>query len=241
MSERHTRTVRMVGEEGLAKLEAARVAVFGLGGVGAACAEALVRGGVGKLIFVDKDSIDPSNINRQVIAFVSTIGRRKVDVMRAMARDINPDAQIDVLQAFVKRENIAALMAELPTPDYIVDALDTLTAKTALALYAQEHGIKIVSSMGGANKTDPTMLVFADLQDTRICPMCREMRKIARTNGIERLPVLYSYEQPVKVPAQEGAERSEKTELGTMSYFPPIMGQMIAGYVIRDIIRSSSC
>lgn len=222
----------MIGEEGLARLAASRVAVFGLGGVGAACAEALVRGGVGKFLFVDKDAIEPSNINRQAIAFASTVGRRKVDVMRAMALDINPEAEVDVLDAFVKRENIDALLAPLPVPDCIVDALDTMTAKTALAMYAQARGIRIVSSMGGANKTDPTKLAFADLSETRVCPMCREMRKIARDAGIERLPVLYSCEQPVKVPTQKGAERSEKTELGTMSYFPPIMGQMIAGWVI---------
>lgn len=236
VSERHTRTVRMIGEEGLARLAGARVAVFGLGGVGAACAEALVRGGVGAFLFVDKDAVEPSNINRQAIAFASTVGRRKVDVMRAMALDINPEADIETLDAFVRRESIEALMEAVASPDCIVDALDTLTAKTALALYAQRHGIPIISSMGGANKTDPTMLAFADLSETRVCPMCREMRKIARANGINRLPVLYSSEQPVKVPAQAGAERSEKTELGTMSYFPPIMGQMIAGYVIRQIV-----
>lgn len=234
--ERHTRTVRMIGEEGLERLAQARVAVFGLGGVGSSCAEALVRGGVGRFLFVDKDAVEPSNLNRQAIAFLSTVGQRKVDVMRAMALDINPEADVETLDAFVKRETVSALLEPFARPDYIVDALDTMTAKMALALYAEEHGIPIIASMGGANKTDPTKLAFADLADTRVCPMCREMRKIARNNGIKRLQVLYSYEQPVKVPAQEGAERSEKTELGTMSYFPPIMGQMIAGYVISDIV-----
>lgn len=226
----------MIGEEGLARLAAARVAVFGLGGVGAACAEALVRGGVGAFLFVDKDEVEPSNINRQAIAFLSTVGQRKVDVMRAMALDINPEADIETLDAFVRRETLGELLEPFARPDYIVDALDTLTAKTALALYASERGIPIVSSMGGANKTDPTQLAFADLVDTRVCPMCREMRKIARDNGIDHLQVLYSSERPVPVAAQKGAERSEKTELGTMSYFPPIMGQMIAGYVTRRIV-----
>ncbi len=226
----------MIGEEGLLRLASARVAVFGLGGVGASCAEALVRGGVGSFLFVDKDEVEPSNINRQAIAFVSTVGCRKVDVMREMAFDINPDVQVDVLDAFVKRENIGALMAAFPGPDYIVDALDTLTAKLALMLYAREEGIPILCAMGGANKTDPTQLAFADLFDTRVCPMCREMRKIARDNGVDGVPVLYSPERPVRVPAKEGAERSEKTELGTYSYFPPIMGQMMAGYVIQAIL-----
>ncbi len=224
-----------MGESGVARLGEACVAVFGLGGVGSSCVEALARGGVGSFVVVDKDVVEESNINRQAIAFVSTVGRPKVDVVEGMIRDINPDARVAKLQEFVRTENLREVMAELPRPDYIVDAFDTLTAKAAIALYAQEEGIPIVSAMGGANKLDPTMLAFADLYDTRVCPLCRELRKIGRDRGIRSLSVLYSCEQPVPVPAREGAERSEKTELGTMSYFPPIMGQMIAGYVIRDI------
>lgn len=230
-----SRLRRILGEEALQALDDSRVAVFGLGGVGSSCVEALVRGGIGAFILIDKDVIEPSNLNRQCIAFTSTIGRRKVDVMEEMVLQIDPSAEVTSLDAFVREDNLAELMEALPRPDYLVDAFDTLTAKIALARYAQETGIPFVSAMGSANKTDPTRLVFADLFDTRICPLCREMRKIARGRNVEGFTVLYSDEKPVDVRAQQGAERSEKTELGTLSFFPPIMGQMIAGYVIKDL------
>lgn len=329
IDERYSRTVRIIGEDGVSKLAASKVAVFGLGGVGSSCVEALARAGIGHFLVVDKDVVEPSNINRQVIAFMSTIGQNKVDVMEAMVLDINPYAKVEKFKVFVRKDNIGEIFqsnledayiegaqadaanadeanandadetgetgetgetdtkpvcanpgeaerrafirlasgestpaepasvkpkcidsgkAELASinltpmkpasikPDYIVDALDTLTAKTSLALYAQSHGIPIISSMGGANKTDPTQLGFADLSETKICPLCREMRKIARKEGISNLQVLYSTEKPVAVAADPTAERSEKTELGTMPYFPPIMGQMIASYVIRELI-----
>lgn len=236
MDDARSRLKRIIGEDGLAKLESATVGVFGLGGVGSSCAEALVRGGVGSFLFVDKDAVEPSNINRQAIAFVSTIGQRKVDVMRGMALDINPAARIQTLDAFVNADNLEELMAAFPTPDYIVDAIDTLTVKVALAKYAQAHGIPIVSAMGGANKLDPTQLEFSKLTKTHVCPLCREMRKIARDNGLEDLDVLFSAEQPVKVDTESRPDRRERTELGTMSYMPPIMGQMLAYKVIQDLL-----
>lgn len=235
-AERNSRTIRMIGEGGMARLRDARVAVFGLGGVGSACVESLARCGVGSLLVVDKDDVELSNLNRQAIAFRSTLGLPKTEAMRKMVLDINPDTHVEELRAFVNAENIEGLLEPFAKPDYIVDALDTLSVKAALMQHAQRHSVPIVSAMGGANKTDPAMLEFADLQDTRICPLCREMRKIARDRGIEGVQVLYSAETPVKVAAREGAERHEKTELGTLSYFPPIMGLMIAGYVIREIL-----
>ena len=232
-----SRLKRIIGEDGLEKLDGAIVAVFGLGGVGSSCAEALVRGGVGNFLFVDKDEVEPSNINRQAIAFVSTIGQRKVDVMRAMALDINPDARIETLDAFVNSDNLEELMNAFPKPDYIVDAIDTLTVKVALAKYAQAHGIPIVSAMGGANKLDPTQLEFSKLTKTRVCPLCREMRKIARDNGLEDVDVLFSPEQPVRRSTESRPDRRERTELGTMSYMPPIMGQMLAYKVIQKLLN----
>lgn len=211
--------------------------VIGLGGVGSACAEALVRAGIGRFLFVDKDEIEPSNINRQAIAFLSTVGQRKVDVMRGMAADINPDAQVHTLDAFVLEENIDDLFAPFGEPDYIVDAVDTLTAKVAIAGYAERRGIRMISSMGMANRSDPTKLAFAELADTQGCPFCREMRKIARDRGVSGMQVLYSTERPAKVKPQEGAERRERTELGTHSYMPPIAGQMIAGHVIQQLLK----
>lgn len=236
MEDAKSRLRRVVGDEGVAKLDAACVAVFGVGGVGSSCAEALVRGGVGNLMFVDGDEVQLSNVNRQALAFVSTVGRRKVEVMRSMALDINPDARVSVVDEFVLPENLDDVMARIPQPDYIVDAIDTVTSKLALALYAQERGIPIISSMGAANKVNPEKLRYADLFKTENCPLCRAMRKQARAKGIKKLQVLYSCEQPVQVAHEEGAKRRERTNLGTMSYMPPIMGQMIAGFVIQEIL-----
>ncbi|MBR5259462.1 MAG: tRNA threonylcarbamoyladenosine dehydratase [Eggerthellaceae bacterium] len=234
-----SRLRRILGEEGLAKLEGSTVVVFGLGGVGGSCAEALVRGGIGHLAFVDGDRVCLSNLNRQAIAFQSTIGQTKVDAMCAMARDIYPDVQVEGLVTFVLPENLDEVMGGLPEKiDYIVDAIDTLSAKLAIAQYAQERGIPVISSMGAANKTDPTKLRFADLFKTDHCPLCRAMRKQARAKGLKKLQVLYSSEEPISVAHEEGAARSERTNLGTMSYMPPVMGQMIAGYVIQELLKN---
>ncbi len=230
-----SRLRRMIGEDGIARLDEAVVAVFGLGGVGSNCAEALVRGGVGTLVFVDRDVVAPSNVNRQSIAFTSTVGRPKAEVMAAMAHEINPDARIFARTAFV-RDDVAAVLEGAPRPSYIVDAFDTVAVKVLLATYAQAEGIPIISSMGSANKLDPMMLRFTDLFETENCPLCRSMRKVARARGLTELPVLYSCEHPVPVRAEEGASRRERTELGTMSYMPAVMGQMIAGYVIRRLL-----
>lgn len=237
--ERNSRTIRIIGEDGLAKLAQSTVAVFGLGGVGSSCAEALVRGGVGNFVLIDKDDVEPSNLNRQALAFISTIGMPKVDVMSKMAADINPDVNCMTIREFVKSDNVAEIMKDAPRLDYIVDAIDTLSVKASVIEYARSIDVPAISAMGGANKTDPTLLEFADLSKTRVCPLCREMRKIARDRNIDGVDVLFSSETPIKVPAKEGAERSEKTELGTFSFFPPIMGQMIAGFVIRRLLEAA--
>lgn len=236
-----SRLRRVVGEDGIAKLDGACVVVFGVGGVGASCAEALVRGGVGHLVFVDGDEVQLSNVNRQALAFQSTVGRRKVEVMCAMARDIYPEVKVEGRDVFVLPENFDEVMRSLPEDiDYIVDAIDTVSAKLALAQYAEEKGIALISSMGAANKLDPTKLAFADLYETQHCPLCRAMRKQARARGIKSLRVLYSCEQPAKPVQEDGAVQTDRRAcLGTMSYMPPIMGQMIAGYVIRDLLNRS--
>lgn len=228
------RSARIIGKEGIDRLAHSTVVVFGLGGVGSACVEALARGGVGKLIVVDRDIVQPSNINRQVIAYRSTLGQPKVDVMRNMVADISPETKVVCHHALVLKENLEDFFTI--KPDYIVDALDTMTTKWALAQYANDHDIPLVSSMGAANKIHPESLEFADLYDTEWCPMCRVMRKGARARGITKLRVLYAHEHPVKVSSEEGADRKERTNLGTMSYFPPIMGMMIAGDVIQHLV-----
>ena len=239
MEDAKSRLRRILGEDGLQKLEGSTVVVFGVGGVGGSCAEALVRGGVGRLVFVDGDRVCLSNLNRQAIAFQSTVGQNKVDVMCAMARGIYPDVQAEGHCVFVLPENLGEVVEVLPEKiDYIVDAIDTLSAKIAIAQYAQDRDIPLISSMGAANKVDPTKLRFADLFKTDHCPLCRAMRKHARARGLRKLQVLYSCEEPISVESEDGEPRSARTNLGTMSYMPPIMGQMIAGYVIQDLLKS---
>lgn len=226
----------MLGSEGVERLAASCVAVLGLGGVGSNCVEALARGGIGRLIIVDHDVVQESNINRQAIAFQSTIGRKKTDVMQAMIADINPSAEVVVHDMFVLADNLGELLAPYRGEiDYVVDAIDTVSTKLALARYAQEEGIELISSMGAANKLHPECFRVADLYETVNCPLCRIMRKEARKRGIAGLRVLYSCEEPVRTVAREGAERRERSDLGTASFVPPIMGQMIAGEVIRAI------
>ena len=227
----------IMGKEGLKKLSASTVLVLGCGGVGSNCVEALARGGVGKIIVADHDVVSESNINRQAIAFHSTIGRPKVEVMEQMIHDINPDIEVVALKQFVLKENLSEFLDAYATQaDYVVDAIDTISAKLALAEQAQvRKDMKLISSMGGANKLRPECFRFSDLKDTVNCPMCRIMRKEARKRGIEHLRVLYSCERPVSTTAKEGATRRERTDLGTASFIPPIMGQMIAGEVIKEL------
>ncbi|MEG0324674.1 MAG: tRNA threonylcarbamoyladenosine dehydratase, partial [Raoultibacter sp.] len=226
----------ILGSEGVAQLASSTVMVLGLGGVGSNCVEALARGGVGRLIVVDHDVVQESNINRQAIAYRSTIGKKKAEVMRCMIADINPDAEVIALDMFVLKENLAGLIeAYRDRLDYVVDAIDTVSTKLALAEYADQEGITLISSMGAANKLYPECFKLADIYDTVNCPLCRVIRKEARKRGIGALRVLYSCEQPVDVPTREGATRKERSNLGTASFVPPIMGQMIAGEVIRDL------
>lgn len=238
MEDAKSRLRRILGEDGVAFLEGCRVVVFGIGGVGGSCAEALVRGGIGHLVFVDGDSVCASNLNRQAIAFQSTIGRRKVDVMCDMARGIYPEVDVEGRDTFVLPDNLGEVMSTIPQKiDYIVDAIDTLSAKVSLARYAQERDIPIISSMGAANKIDPTKLKFADLYKTDHCPLCRAMRKHCRAQGIKKLQVLYSCEEPMAVAHESGSDYRLRTNLGTMSYMPPVMGQMLAGFVIQDLLK----
>ncbi len=228
----------ILGDEGLARLARARVMVVGLGGVGSSCAEALARGGVGHLVLVDRDVVTPSNVNRQALAFTSTIGRDKAEVMRGMALDINPAVDVCARRLYLSCEDLAEALGALPRPDYVVDAIDTVAQKVALAAWCQAEGIAELSAMGGANKLDPCRLRFARIEDTTGCPLARVMRKKCRRSGIHDLRVLFSDEEPVHMEAisEEQWARSGPL-LGTMSYLPPIMGQMIASRVIRDLLE----
>lgn len=232
---RTSRLERLLGAQGVAKLASARVMVIGIGGVGSNCVEALARGGVGSFVIVDADCVQESNINRQAIAFESTLGRPKVEVMREMIADINPQAHVETLERRVLPDGVENLFEECPV-DYCIDAQDTVTTKLAIAAYCDAHDLPLLSSMGAANTFDPTKLAFADIYETSSCPLSRVVRKQARKAGIKRMRVLYSTEQPAQTQAREGAERSERSDLGTMSYLPAIMGQMLAARAICDVL-----
>lgn len=230
----------ILGTEGVARLRAACVMVLGCGGVGSNCVEALARGGIGTLAIVDKDVVSRSNINRQAIAFESTLGRRKTEVMEAMIHDINPKTRVIAQDRFVLAENLGDLIAEVRTAcggriDYIVDAIDTVSTKLAIAELAEREGLRLISSMGGANKLHPECLRIADIHDTVNCRLARVMRKECRRRGIRHLQVLYSCEEARPATALPGTERRERSGMGTVSFMPPIMGQMIAGEIIRQI------
>ena len=221
-------------------LASSRVLVLGLGGVGSNCVEALARGGVGELVLVDRDIVQPSNINRQAVAYHSTIGQAKTDVMERIVHDINPDCRVTTVHRFLSKENLVPTLEALPRPDYVVDAIDTISQKLIVAKWCQDTGLRLISSMGGANKLNPERLRFSTIEKTKSCPICKVMRKECRKRGIRGLQVLYSSEVPMPVTPRgaelPGGRRPEKgVTLGTMSYMPPIMGQMIAGRVICDL------
>lgn len=230
------RLVALFGEEGVSALERATVLVIGLGGVGSNCAEALARGGIGHLVLVDRDVVEPSNINRQAVAYTSTLGRDKTDVMERIVNDINPACRVDTVRSFVTRDNLPELLAPyIGHLDYVVDAIDTMNQKVTLARLAQDLqedglGFPLVSAMGGGNKLRPELLRFADITQTHTCPLCKDMRKLCRKRGVRHLEVLFSTEVPLQRVA--GDASGARSPLGTASFMPPIMGQMIAGHVI---------
>ena len=223
---RDTKLEIIMGREALNKLANATVLVLGCGGVGSNCCEALARGGIGHFVILDKDIIAPSNINRQAIAFHSTVGKRKVDVMEAMIRDINPAATVIKRTEYLLSDNI---------DEFFASVFEQTGGKLDYVKYAQDHDIRLVSSMGGANKLHPECLRFADIFDTVRDPMSRIMRKECKKRGIKSLHVLFSCEESVKTQPRDPSNIHERTELGTASFMPPIMGQMIAGEVIRQI------
>ncbi len=233
--EQSSKLLAIIGSDGLERLARSSVAVIGVGGVGSNCVEALARGGVGRITIIDSDVVSKSNINRQAIAFHSTVGRVKVDVMGEMIRDIDPGIEVRRIRSFLMPENVADILDEIFSDglDWIVDAIDTITTKVSIARWAQDRSVDLVSSMGGGGKTDPAMFSFADIYETSGCPMCRAVRKACRKQGVDSLEVLYSPEQ--RAGGTHGAD-GDRRGFGTMSYIPPIMGQMLAGFVIRAIL-----
>lgn len=230
---RFARLNLILKDEGLQKLQNSTVMVVGLGGVGASCAQALARGGVGKLIVIDGDYVEETNINRQLIAFSSTLGKPKSEVMQAMIKEINPDCQVYPIQEFIHSQDIDPILAQVPKPDYIIDCIDNFYAKMALVQWAIDQQVPILASMGAANRLDPTLLAFSTIEKTSYCPMSKVIRQECRELKIKGLEVLYSREKQVKIESHGSTAKS--ATLGSTSYMPPIMGMTLASKVIRRL------
>lgn len=232
-----SRTQLLIGEDGLNRLKNATVMVFGVGGVGSHCIEALARCGVGRLILVDPDEVALTNLNRQSIAYHSTIGEYKTKVMERRIKDINPGAEVVTFERFVLPENIEELFAEIPGQiDYMIDAIDTVSAKLALVEYCVRHEIPLLASMGTGNKLHAELFEITDISKTSVCPLCRVMRKELKSRGIYHLKVLYSKEEPLKPQLESEEITSKRAVPGSISFVPPVAGLLIAGEVIRDLI-----
>ena len=247
MIDQYARTELLIGEDGLKRLKDSSVMVFGVGGVGSHCIEALARSGVGRLILVDNDAVSVTNINRQSIAYHSTIGQMKTKVMRERIRDIDPAITVRTYETFVLPDNLADLLdqAEKSTEgkiDYIIDAIDTVSAKIALVEESLKRCVPLISSMGTGNKLHPELFEIADLADTSVCPLCRVMRRELKQRGIMHLKVLYSKEKPVDTCGRSTGEDSgaRRSLPGSISFVPPVAGLLIAGEVIRELAGISA-
>ena len=243
-----SRTELLIGKDGLDKLRNSKVVVFGVGGVGSYTIEALARSGVGELIIIDDDTVCLTNLNRQVHATYNTISRSKVEVMKERIASINKDCNVITHEVFVTEENISEIIAD--DVDYVVDAIDTVTAKLGLAEYCYKNGIKIMSSMGTGNKLDPTQFKVTDVFKTKVCPLAKVMRHELRKRGVEKLKVVYSEEIPIKpnyddvVTCKTGCVCTGGTKKcaikrqipGSISFVPPVAGMIIGGEVIKDIL-----
>ena len=230
-----SRTELLIGEEGLIRLANATVMVLGVGGVGSHCIEALARSGVGTLILVDNDKVSRTNINRQSIAYLSTVGDYKTKLMKDRIDDICPSINVFTYETFILPDNLNEIFER--EVDYIVDAIDTVTAKLAVAEYAKEHQIPLISCMGTGNKLHPELFEITDISKTSVCPLCKVMRKELKERGIHHLKVLYSKEKPVQTSARStGEDKGMRRSLpGSISFVPPVAGLLIAGEVIREI------
>lgn len=250
MSNQFARTELLLGNEAMEKLSKSRVAVFGIGGVGGYVCEALVRSGVGAFDLIDSDRVSLTNLNRQIIATRKTIGQYKTDVMKERIMEINPEADVRVYRCFFLPEN--AGMFDFGEYDYVVDAVDTVTAKIALVMKAQENKVPVISSMGAGNKLDAGMFRVADIYQTKVCPLAKVMRRELKKRGVKKLKVVYSEEMPVRplddrkgshqaetigLPQAELEPAAKKSVPGSVAFVPSVAGLMIAGEVVRDLIK----
>ena len=242
MAEIYDRTRMLVGDAGMEKLQNAHVFIAGIGGVGSFTAEALARAGVGTLTLLDNDTVDITNLNRQIHATQKTVGRPKVEVMAERIREINPEIQVHTINAFLLDDNTESVLGD-GGYDYIVDAVDTVTAKLSLILYARERNIPVISSMGTANKLDATKFEVVDISKTHTCPLARVMRKELRDRGIiSGVEVLYSTALLVKIQTAADAEDGERKKPvpASISYVPSVAGLLLAGHVIQQLLAANS-
>ena len=230
--EKFIRTEMLVGKENLDRLKDSHIAVFGIGGVGSYTTEALARAGVEQLTLIDADTVNESNLNRQLIATVNTIGRKKVDVAKERIHQINPDAKVNVYPIFFDEGTMGEI--DFSGVDYIVDAIDSVKSKVALVILAKEKGIPIISSMGTGNKLDPTRFEVADISKTSVCPLARVMRKQLGLRGIKHLKTVYSKEDAI-TPTSVSDEDNSRPIPASISFVPSVAGLIIAGEVVKDI------
>ena len=243
MYEQFERTRLLFGREAMEKLAASRVAVFGIGGVGGYVVEALARCGVGAIVLIDNDKVALSNLNRQIIATMDSVGREKTQVMKERIHSINPDCKVEVHNCFYLSETRDSF--DFSAYDYVVDAVDTVTAKIDLVLSAQEAGTPIISSMGTGNKLNPAMFEVADIYKTSVDPLARVMRRELKKRGVKKLKVVYSREEPVKTGEMERLEEIREAEApkrrsvpASNAFVPPSAGLLIASEVVRDLTGS---
>lgn len=238
--EQFARTERLLGSEAMQTLKNAHVAVFGLGGVGSFAAEALARSGVGALTLVDMDAVCISNVNRQLVADLETVGQRKTEVMRERVLRVNPNAKVFCHDVYYSEENADTF--DFEGVNYVVDAIDTVASKLTLICRAQAAGVPVVSSMGAGNKLDPTRFEVADIYKTSVCPLARVMRRELRARGIEALKVVYSREEPLQ-PFEDVAIPPDcaykQRPPGSVAFVPPAAGLILAAEVVRDLIKAN--
>ncbi|MGN0437851.1 MAG: ThiF family adenylyltransferase [Lachnospiraceae bacterium] len=232
-----SRTKLLLGQDAMTRLQNARVAVFGVGGVGGYVVEALVRSGVGAIDMIDSDTVSQTNINRQIIATTKTVGRYKVDVMKERILEINPDCKVNGYCCFYLPETKDEF--DFSGYDYVVDAVDTVTAKIQLVMEAKEKNVPIISSMGAGNKLNPAEFEVADISKTSVCPLAKVMRRELKKRGVNHLKVVYSKEKPL-TPAPCDEDSGKRVTPGSVAFVPSVAGLIIASEVIKDLIKNES-
>ena len=235
MKEEFLRTAMLLGDDGIKKLNQSTVAVFGLGGVGGYTVEALARAGVGHLVLTDSDTISVSNINRQLIALHSTVGMKKTEAFKERIKAINPDCKVTIHDCFYLPETAGEF--DFSLYDYVVDAVDTVTAKLDIIMKSKDAGVQIISSMGAGNKLDPSLLRISDIYKTSVCPLAKVMRYELKKRGVKELKVVYSTETPIK-PLFEVKTEGKRQTPGSVSFVPSVAGLLISSEVIKDLTKS---